>query len=148
MQRREFLKGFIRWAFNILGVGTFVSSVIYLYPREMKKMEIRYFHALELNEIPKKGVKKILLTYSAGNGMKEARVFLAVSPQGLIAFSSRCSHLGCLVDWDWKKEQFLCPCHGGRFDINGNVIDGPPPAPLSRLPVEIREGKVLVGIKV
>lgn len=147
ISRREFLKKSVKWTFGILGFGVLTSS-IYLYPKEIKKMEIKYFPTLEFDDIPREGVKKIALTCSDYIGEREVRVFLAVLPKGLTAFSSVCSHLGCLVDWDREREQFLCLCHGGKYDINGNVVGGPPPAPLTRLPIEIREGKVFVGIKV
>jgi len=111
-------------------------------------MEMKYFPAVEINDAPQKGVKKVTLTYTGDSGKEEAIIFLASLPQGLTAFSSVCSHLGCIVDWDSQKEEFVCPCHGGRYDINGNVIGGPPPAPLDNLPIETRDGKIFVGIKV
>ena len=147
MDRREFLKRFIRWSFSILGLSAFASS-IFLYPSEIKKMEVKYFPVLDADEAPQKGVKRGTITYKDNRGESERRIFLAALPEGLTAFSAVCSHLGCIVDWDSKNEQFLCPCHGGKYDINGNVAGGPPPAPLTRLPVENWEGKIFVGIKV
>jgi len=147
VDRREFLKRFIRWSFSILGLSAFASS-IFLYPSEIKKMEVKYFPVLDADEAPQKGVKRGTITYKDNRGESERRIFLAALPEGLTAFSAVCSHLGCIVDWDSKNEQFLCPCHGGKYDINGNVAGGPPPAPLTRLPVENWEGKIFVGIKV
>ena len=39
-----------------------------------------------------------------------------------------------------------CPCHGGRFDRNGAVKAGPPPAPLARFPTRIESGQVMVEL--
>ncbi|RME66309.1 MAG: hypothetical protein D6778_04940 [Nitrospirae bacterium] len=66
----------------------------------------------------------------------------------LYALSPVCTHLGCLVNWNYLKGEFQCPCHGGRYDIKGRVIGGPPPRPLTRLPLKIEGEKVLVGLKV
>ena len=44
--------------------------------------------------------------------------------------SNSCAHLGCPVRWLMNAEgegEFLCPCHGGIYDINGNWVGGPPP---------------------
>ncbi len=49
-----------------------------------------------------------------------------------IAISSRCAHLGCPVRWVDAAERFICPCHGGVYDLLGRRVGGPPPRPLDR----------------
>lgn len=39
--------------------------------------------------------------------------------------SYKCTHAGCQATWDEKKEMFICPCHGSKFDKDGKVIEGP-----------------------
>jgi cytochrome b6-f complex iron-sulfur subunit len=61
------------------------------------------------------------------------------------AVSRTCTHSGvCLVDWDSKRQQFVCPCHKGAYDLYGNVMSGPPPRPLKSRDVEVRDGRVYV----
>ncbi len=62
------------------------------------------------------------------------------------AFSVVCTHLGCRVQWDQQEENFLCPCHMGRFDTAGAVIAGPPPAPLPSYPVRLDRDAVYVSV--
>jgi len=76
------------------------------------------------------------------------RAFLAVNEKRLIAFSPVCTHLGCYVNWDNNRKEFLCPCHGGRYNREGQVIAGPPPKSLTRLPHKIEAGKIYLGITV
>ena len=47
---------------------------------------------------------------------------------GYRIFNATCTHLGCLIKWDQPSKRFLCPCHGGVYNENGEVIAGPPPA--------------------
>ena len=70
--------------------------------------------------------------------------FLVRLPEGLVALSSTCTHLGCSVHWDPAGGLFKCPCHGGVYRADGTVVSGPPPRPLTRLPIEIRAGQVFV----
>ncbi|HUY74352.1 MAG TPA: Rieske 2Fe-2S domain-containing protein [Candidatus Dormibacteraeota bacterium] len=44
-----------------------------------------------------------------------------------------CSHLGCSVALNKPAQSFDCPCHGSRFHLDGTVLRGPAPVPLSHL---------------
>ena len=57
--------------------------------------------------------------------------------QNVHALSATCTHLGCQVRWDASDTRFRCPCHGGVFDADGNVVEGPPPRPLDRIAAQI-----------
>ena len=73
-------------------------------------------------------------------------VFLIKNNGQVTALSSTCTHLGCRVAWDPESALLKCPCHGGRFDRNGEVKAGPPPAPLARFPTRIESGQVMVQL--
>lgn len=62
-----------------------------------------------------------------------------------IALSAVCTHLGCIVKWVEESGEFLCPCHGGKFATNGQVLGGPPPKPLESYPVAVADQEILVG---
>ena len=59
-----------------------------------------------------------------------------------IAFAINCTHLGCPVRWLQKANLFMCPCHGGVYYSDGTVAAGPPPRPLTRYAVRVRNGEV------
>ena len=63
----------------------------------------------------------------------------------VIAISSRCVHVGCPVRWVGAARSFVCPCHGGVYDVRGIRTGGPPPRPLDRFYTLIRDGLVLLG---
>ena len=61
----------------------------------------------------------------------------------LSVFSSVCTHLSCSVIWLEETQVFECPCHAGRFDVNGQPISGPPKKPLTVLEHKIEDDKLL-----
>ncbi|MCA1718008.1 MAG: Rieske 2Fe-2S domain-containing protein [Actinobacteria bacterium] len=66
---------------------------------------------------------------------------------GLNVLSSSCAHLGCPVRWLVREGEgeFLCPCHGGIYNINGEYVAGPPPRDMYSYDFEVREdGSVYV----
>ena len=62
--------------------------------------------------------------------------------------SATCTHLGCQVRWDTDATKFRCPCHGGVFDAQGHVVEGPPSRPLDRIEARIDDqtGQVMVRL--
>ena len=62
------------------------------------------------------------------------------------AVSGDCTHLDpCQLDWNLERQQLLCPCHGGVFDILGNVVDGPANAPLLRFETAVVKDTLFVN---
>lgn len=72
----------------------------------------------DLNDIPV-GVGKIV-EYKG----KKAGVYKHEDGK-IFAVSSRCPHLGCQLEWNNTEKSWDCPCHGSRFDYQGNLIDNP-----------------------
>jgi cytochrome b6-f complex iron-sulfur subunit len=65
--------------------------------------------------------------------------------ENVVARSLLCTHTGCLVKWKEDRHEYVCACHGGRFDENGEVVEGVPPRPLPTLPVQISGGDALIA---
>ena len=60
-----------------------------------------------------------------------------------VALSLICTHNGCTVNYRGAGG-FLCPCHGGVFSKDGNVVSGPPPKPLVRYQTKIENGNLFI----
>lgn len=72
-------------------------------------------------------------------------VLLQPSAGEFLALSAVCTHLGCIVKWVDDAQEFLCPCHGGRFSSAGQVLGGPPPKPLATYTVALEGDEILIG---
>ena len=67
-------------------------------------------------------------------------VLVRLAEREVVAFSQKCTHLGCVVFYEASEERWHCPCHEGNFAVRtGEVLSGPPVRPLGRIDVEIRD---------
>ena len=72
---------------------------------------------------------------------------LRTSETDTLVLSNKCTHLGCHVNWNTDKQEYICPCHDAQFDIDGKVLGGPPPRPLDRYAgdqVKVEDGTLLI----
>ncbi len=70
---------------------------------------------------------------------------LVRTPAGeLRAFSARCTHLACTVQYRDDLSQIWCACHNGHYDLNGRNVAGPPPRPLESYDVAVHGNEIVV----
>ena len=133
--RRRFLGISLGFLGSLFAAGVIYPVLSFLIPPSLRKGgEVV---KVPKNELPPGGMKRFHI--------RGIPAVVINSKGGYAAFSMVCSHLGCLVKWEGDKNQFLCPCHGAKFDTEGNVISGPPPRGLERLNVEEKEGEVWIS---
>ena len=60
-------------------------------------------------------------------------------------FSSYCSHLGCRIQ-TIENNNIICPCHGSKFDLDGNPLKGPAIKPLQKLEFNIDKEAQIITI--
>jgi len=80
---------------------------------------------LTRDETSKLEQKKFVIVPVSGR-----RVIVLQAADQLHALSAKCTHEGCTVTFLPEQSIIWCPCHDGRFDLNGRVLSGPPPRPL------------------
>ncbi len=73
-------------------------------------------------------------TYSTGTAtyISEGRLFVANPGGRIYALSQKCPHLGCRVPFCDSSGRFECPCHGSKYDLGGEWIEGPAPRGMDR----------------
>jgi len=76
-------------------------------------------------------------------GEHDPAILVRFADRDVVAFSQKCTHLGCVVYYEAEERRWHCPCHEGNFDAHtGAVLSGPPPRPLGRIDVEIRDDTI------
>ncbi|MCX4095364.1 ubiquinol-cytochrome c reductase iron-sulfur subunit [Nocardia sp. alder85J] len=61
-----------------------------------------------------------------------------------LGFSSRCTHLGCLLN-EVASGLIKCPCHGSAYHLDGSVATGPASRPLDSKPVRVDGDRIVRG---
>ena len=138
IERRSFIGTLINWILGVTVVSWIIPIVAYLFPKSKGEAE-NVFMDPSGNPITSSAV----LAEGAKIGLSFGGPVVVISYKGeLRAFSAACTHLGCIVQWRKEEGIFLCPCHGAKFDFNGDVISGPAPKPLPKYRVEVEKNKI------
>ncbi len=126
---------------GVLGGGAAFSSTV--------RREEGWLAAATLHDLPDHEPTPVTLSVMRRDGYREALerrvIFLVKTGEAEVsAFDAECTHLGCLVAWDPGDRVFRCPCHGGVFDRDGAVLEGPPPDGLVPITAMVDGDRVLV----
>ena len=139
--RREFVADLVLTVAAAVGFGGVAARFLqYLYPVVPPEQVIEVA-AGRRDAVPPNG--GMVVSLPGGH------VALVDVSGELRAFSAVCTHLGCIVQSQPTEHHALyCACHGGMFNREGEVVGGPPPRPLPRYPVEVRDGQVFIKLTV
>jgi Rieske Fe-S protein len=151
MGRRNFFVGAILALQAAIGATlAFIVGSTTLSP-SFARRDATWLHAAELDSLPENQPVPVTLRVTRQDGYSQVIdrtvVYLVrTGEQDVRAMQSTCTHLGCRTSYDRQSKRIKCPCHGGVFDTQGNVVDGPPPAPLPRLTTRVMDGQVQVQV--
>jgi cytochrome b6-f complex iron-sulfur subunit len=83
---------------------------------------------------------------TVGGSLSSNGVVIATTAIGsYVCIAESCTHNGCSIAYNKGGNNFVCPCHGGTFDTNGNVTSGPPPGPEKKYTVT-KNGNILTVV--
>jgi cytochrome b6-f complex iron-sulfur subunit len=136
--RRDFLKLAEGGAIAAGAVVIAGPVVAYFYPSNLQETPSEPVLVCKVDELPV-GESK---TISYG---RYPAIVINTS-EGLRAYSAVCTHFACIVKWNNEKDIIYCPCHDGDFNpLDGSVISGPPPTPLTAIPVNVVNNEIYIG---
>ena len=119
MKRRDFLTLAGVGACAAAAAGAGLVTVDFLSPKVLFEPPTRFVAGTPL-DFPEGAVRF----------NREQRAYIIGAPGGVYALTAVCTHLGCITRYLSDENVIACPCHGSRFDIEGNVVHGPAPRPL------------------
>jgi succinate dehydrogenase / fumarate reductase iron-sulfur subunit len=150
VSRRTFLKQLtygVGAASTLFMGGILASAFIGTSIRQTPK---RWIPIAKMENLPLNRITTINIRYEVQDGFYKQSmnkpVMIWRRPNDVVVYNTTCTHLGCTVHWDEPKSLFLCACHGGTFDINGEVKAGPPPRPLDRHRFKVEDGHMLLEV--
>ena len=120
-----------RKALIVLGVGCFYPVTRYVTAKENPLAVTR----IASSEMP------VGLQWQRH---RQTRFWLRRGNNGLEAMWASCTHLGCEVSYEPKVDQWLCPCHGSRYNREGQPLVGPAVSALVRADVKEKDGIYLL----
>lgn len=131
MNRREFM--FYIWgASMVLALAGGAGAILWFaYPR-FREGEFGGVFTVPVSNLPAAG--------SAPQENAQGRFWLVNLDSGVLALYKVCTHLGCLYKWTPAADRFECPCHGSKFEKDGDWIEGPAPRDLDRFVVQVVDG--------
>ena len=147
INRRSFLKYVVVSGAGLVTVSVGAPLVTYFLAPSWKQTQNNTYPIARTNNIPvgvptlvkfEERVPDAWITTTESKGLW----VVTKDSENFTVFDPHCTHLNCPYYWDNNEGIFVCPCHGGRFDIDGNVIAGPPPRPLDRWEHIISNGEI------
>ena len=140
ISRREFIKGATAIIGGLITAVIGLPTIAYLIDPALKESAKEAWIPIgKLVDIPIGRPSPFSFTRVQVNGWERTStshggfvIRKSEDPKDLLILNSRCTHLGCTVNWKDEANAFLCPCHDAKFDATGKVLGGPPPRPLDR----------------
>lgn len=150
VSRRDFMKVAISAIGGVIGLSWAVPAAVYVVEPALKTGQGEGW--LELGSISKIEIGvptlfKVTIQRQTGwvTNQEELSVYvLTTDGREYVAISNVCTHLGCHVRWISDQNEFVCPCHNGVFNKEGNVVSGPPPHPLNRYETKIENDHLFI----
>lgn len=138
LSRRAFLQLLLKGSVLALFGATIYPVARYLFPPRGADVSVSTVVAGTVGELAVNSAK--IFRFGSQPGI------LVRTPQDeLRAFSAVCTHLNCTVQFDRAASVINCACHNGKFDLNGQVISGPPPRALEAYRVNTRGDDIIVS---
>jgi menaquinol-cytochrome c reductase iron-sulfur subunit len=134
----------------LIGAALAIPAALYLFLPPKTRQQQSWSEAGDLSQLQPGAPQEMSFRRMHTDGWKinseRGTAWVVKNPDGkVLAFAPACTHLGCAYHWDADKSEFLCPCHGSEFAIDGTVKSGPAPRPLDRFEIKVENARLWLG---
>jgi menaquinol-cytochrome c reductase iron-sulfur subunit len=150
ISRNEFVKGVLGILGTIMGVIVGIPAIGYVLSPALKSRSAEAWIPAGPLENYSIGLPTLFnFTRTIINGWEKTTnsygvYVLRKNDAEIAVFSNVCTHLSCRVSWHEDLQEYICPCHDGRFSKDGDIISGPQPRPLDTYDFKIDNGNLLI----
>ncbi len=152
LSRRDFVKITTAVLGTIMGAVIGLPAIGYLLAPALKAQKTDTWIPLgKFSGFPPGQPTLVTFNRTKANGWEQTvdsyGVFVVrKSDTEAVVFSNVCTHLSCRVNWKADQKEYVCPCHDGRFGIDGAVLSGPPPRPLDRYQTKVENDTLSIHL--
>jgi Rieske Fe-S protein len=152
--RRRILAICAKAATALVGIAAVAVGVDYFFPslrRRLRMSNAPFVAVCAVESLPSGKWHLVKFDLIEGEGQKAIKQPHSVwvrrqggSGDSISVLSPICPHKGCELEWHPKQTAFVCPCHHGTFDADGQYKSGPPRRSMDPLEFHVEKGKLLV----
>jgi len=133
-----------------IGAALAIPAALYLFLPPKTGKQQSWVEAGDLSQLRPGTPEEMTFRRTHADGWKiyseKGTAWVVKNADGkILAFSPTCTHLGCAYHWDTGKSEFVCPCHGSEFALDGTVLSGPAPRPLDQFEIKIENAHLWLG---
>jgi cytochrome b6-f complex iron-sulfur subunit len=128
--RRRFLNGFLTGTLAALGAAVIYPVIRFVSPPRIAEAATNRVLAGKVSQLAES--KWMIFPFGSDPG-----ILIQIASGEYRAFSALCTHLSCTVQYEQDSKRIWCACHNGWYDLNGQVVSGPPPHPLKQYDVNV-----------
>lgn len=149
-------RGFMTWAtagiMGFIGMCLSIPMVGYIVSPALLRRKESPIKIGSLSQLEPDDPAELEAVFESSDGylktMATRAVWAVKRKSGEIrVYNPHCTHLGCAYHWNKEERLFKCPCHLGVYDIDGNVVSGPPPRSLDTLEYHVEGENLFVDYR-
>lgn len=135
-------RDFVNYLLGLGGISALTAAVYpigrFLVPPPIREAEPNSLKVGTLDDFPVNSSKIVRFG-------RQPVILIRDGDENMRALTATCTHLDCIVQFSSERQQIVCACHNGIYDLTGKNVSGPPPKPLTEFSVKIIDKEIIIS---